>query len=271
MNTLLRDLKIIVEELISRLRSKDCVLVAFSGGVDSSLVAYLAHLALGDRSLAVTIKSPLLPPGELEEAIKIAKLIGMRYEIIELNELEIPGFSSNPRNRCYLCKKFRFKRLKELASQRGIHVVVDGTSKSDTLEYRPGLRALIEEGVYSPLLEVGLTKDHVREIVRFLNLPFYDKPPNSCLMTRIPYGSEVTLEKLTRIGLAEKIIKESLRLRVIRVRDHGELARIEVSRDERRLFFDETVLDFIANELKKLGFKFVTIDVEGYRTGSFDL
>ncbi|MDH5816445.1 MAG: ATP-dependent sacrificial sulfur transferase LarE [Candidatus Nezhaarchaeota archaeon] len=266
-----RDLKFMVEELVSRLKGKGSVLVAFSGGVDSSLVAYLAHLALGNEALAVTIKSPLSPFGELEEAIEIAKLIGIRHEIVELNELEIPGFSSNPRDRCYLCKKFRFKKLKELASQRGIRVIVDGTSKSDALEHRPGIRALIEEGVYSPLLEAGFTKDQVREIVKLLNLPFHDKPPNSCLMTRIPYGSEVTLERLARIGLAEKIVKERLKLRMIRVRDHGDLARIEVSRDERRLFFDETVLDFVANELKRLGFKFVTLDVEGYRTGSFDL
>lgn len=268
---MLGDLKSTVEELIDRIRRKGSVLVAFSGGVDSSVVAYLARLALGSKALAVTIKSPLLPPDELEEAIEIAKLINVKHEVIELNELEIPGFSNNPIDRCYLCKKFRFKKLKRLASQKCLHVVVDGTSKSDTLEYRPGLRALIEEGIYSPLLETGLTKDHVREIARFLNLPFYDKPSNTCLMTRIPYGSEASLERLTRIGLAEKIVKEHLKLRVVRVRDHGDIARIEVGRNERRLFFNEAVLDFVANELRKLGFKFVTLDVEGYRTGSFDL
>lgn len=266
-----RGLRRTIEELVERIRGRGSVLVAFSGGVDSSLVAYLANSALGSKALAVTIKSPISPPGELEEAIEIAKLIGVRHEIVELNEFEIPGFSSNPRNRCYLCKKFRFKRLKELAFQRDICVVVDGTTKSDMLEYRPGLQALIEEGVYSPLLEAGLTKDHVREIARYLNLPFHDKSPNTCLMTRIPYESEVSLERLARIGLAEKILKENLRLKVLRIRDHGGLARIEVSRDERRIFFNEAVLDFVAGELKKLGFKFVTLDVEGYRTGSFDL
>jgi len=147
--------------------------------------------------------------------------------------------------------------------------VVDGTTKSDTLGYRPGLKAALGEGVYSPLLEAGLSKSDVREIAKHLNLPIHDKPPNSCLATRIPYGQEITLERLRRIGLAEKILKERLGLTLVRVRDHGDVIRIEVNRDEMKLFLNEG-LNRIVSDMKGLGFKFVTLDLEGYRSGCFD-
>ena len=263
-------LRIVIENLIRRIREKKSMLIAFSGGVDSSVLAFLARQALGDKALAVTIKSPLLPPGELEEAIMMAKWIGIEHVIIELNELEIPGFSNNPRNRCYLCKKFRFSKLKEIAMRKGFNVVADGTNKSDLSEYRPGLKAAIEEGIYSPFLEAGLSKEDIRKIARHLNLPVYDKPPSSCLATRIPYGENITLERLRRIGLAEKAIKELLGISMVRVRDHGDIARIEVYRGDRKLFFNDEALEIIVNELKRLGFKFVTLDLEGYKSGCFD-
>ncbi|MEM4576145.1 MAG: ATP-dependent sacrificial sulfur transferase LarE [Candidatus Nezhaarchaeales archaeon] len=267
---MLKDVRTLVDELCKKLKEKGSVLVAFSGGLDSSVVACLAHRALGSKAIAVTIDSPLLPPGELEDALKTARLIGIRHKVIKLNELELPGFSRNPRERCYLCKKFRFKKLKEMALQEGINVLVDGTNKSDALEYRPGLKAALEEGIYSPLLEAGLTKNDVLRIAIYLKLPLHNKPSNTCLATRIPYGQEITIERLMRIGLAEKVIKEILNLRIVRVRDHGDLARIEVDPTERRFFFNETALDLVVTELRKLGFRFVTLDLEGYKKGCFD-
>ncbi|MCS7139381.1 MAG: ATP-dependent sacrificial sulfur transferase LarE [Candidatus Nezhaarchaeota archaeon] len=267
----MRDLKSLIYELIVRLQEKGSVLVALSGGVDSSVVAFLANQALGVKALAVTIDSPLMPPGELEDAINIAKFIGIRHRVIELNELEVPGLSNNPRDRCYLCKKFRFRKLKELALEEGISVVADGTNRSDSFEYRPGLKAAIEEGVYSPLLEAGLTKNDVREIAKYLNLPFHDKPPNACLATRVPYGEKLTIERLKRIGLAEKIVKDHLGVKLVRVRDHGDLARIEVDLDYLRLFPSNELLKSITAKLKMLGFRFVTLDLEGYKSGCFDV
>jgi len=267
-----RDLKSLVDELIEEIKRMKSALVAFSGGVDSSTLAALAYKALGDRALAVTINSPLLPHGELDEAVKVARVIGMRHLVVEFNELELPGFSDNPRGRCYICKKARLAVLKDIASREGLKAILDGTTKSDLSDYRPGIRALIEEGVRSPLLEAGLSKDKVREIARLLGLPVHNKPPSSCLATRIPYGQKITLEKLRRIDLAERVIKERLGASLVRVRLHGgDLARIEVDPRERRLFFSEEALNFIAIEFKKLGFKIVALDVEGYRAGKVPL
>jgi len=261
-----RDLRPLVDELVERIKKMESVLVAFSGGLDSSTVAALAYRALGDRALAVTINSPLLPQGELEEAVRVAQLIGIRHRIVEFNELELPGFSDNPQDRCYICKKARFVLLKKLASREGFRAILDGTTKSDLSDYRPGMRAAIEEGVRSPLLEAGLSKSEVRELAKFLGLPNYDKPPSSCLATRIPYGQRITPEKLRKIDLAEGVVKERLKASLVRVRLHGDdVARIEVSPRERRLFFSEEVLDLIVSEFKRLGFRVIALDLEGYR------
>ncbi len=260
-----------VKEVVKKLKKFKGVVVAFSGGVDSSVVLALAKKALGDNVLAVTVDSPVTPPWELKEAVKIANLLGVKHLVVRVNELEeVPGFAGNPRDRCYLCKKFRFSLLKRLAAEKGFNAVLDGTNLSDLGEYRPGLRALKELGVISPLLEARLGKSESREVARFLGLPNYDKASNACLATRFPYGCKLTVEKLRRVAEAERFLREELGVKVVRVRDHGDLARIEVGREERKVFFNEDVMDLVARKLKDLGYRFVTLDLEGYRFGSFD-
>jgi uncharacterized protein len=259
-----------IAEIMARLGEKGSVIVAFSGGIDSSVVAMLSHRALGHKSLAVTIDSPLLPSGELEAAKREAEQIGVKHLVVRLNELEIPGFSSNPTDRCYLCKRFRFKKLKELAVARDYTTIVDGTNLSDLGEYRPGLKAGKELGVYSPLLEVGLSKEDTRRVAQLLSLPTASKPAGTCLATRIPYNRRLTATQLVRIDQSESYIRSITGVKVIRVRAHGNLARIEVSAGEQNLLFDPKVSSRVAQRLKELGYKFVTLDLEGYRSGSFD-
>lgn len=259
-----------MEEIQKKLQRKGSAIVAFSGGVDSSVVAALAYKALKDKALAVTVDSPLLPPGELEDARRIAKKIGIDHLVIQSNELEIPGFKKNPPNRCYLCKKFRFGKLRGMTKERGFQVVIDGTNVSDLGEYRPGLKAMDEEDVYSPLLEAGLSKEDSRSIAKLLRLPIANKPASACLASRIPYQSELTIDRLKRIASAENYIKKVANVKVVRVRDHGDLARIEVGRHERKRFFNEKLLAKVKQKLQKLGYRHVTLDLRGYRSGSFD-
>jgi len=258
------------QRLLDWFKDKKGVLVAFSGGVDSTLVAYAAKTALGDKALAVTANSLLLPPGELEEAKKLAKLIGIRHKIIEVNELENKRLVENPPNRCYYCKKELMGTLLKIALEEGLEIVVDGTNADDMQSYRPGIKALKELGIRSPLAEVGLKKDEVRAISRMLGLPTADKPPVACLASRFPYGKKITLEAVKRVGKAETIIKKLAGVKLVRVRDHGNIARIEVAREERKKLFNEKVLDEISKRLKELGFLYVTMELEGYVSGSLD-
>ncbi|MCS7116556.1 MAG: ATP-dependent sacrificial sulfur transferase LarE [Nitrososphaerota archaeon] len=259
-----------LQRLIEWFKSKGKVLVALSGGVDSSVVAAVAKLALDDKVVAVTSNSEINDPNDLEDAVKIAKFIGIRHIVLKTEELQNPCFVSNPPNRCYYCKKELISKLKEIAMREGVDTIVDGTNADDVKTHRPGLMALYEEGICSPLAEVGITKDEVRKIALFLKLPNAHKPSNACLSSRIPYGENITYERLRRIAEAEAFIKEVANVRVLRVRDHNGIARIEVGRDERKKLFSEELMESIDKRLKELGFKYVTMDLLGYRTGSMD-
>jgi len=252
-----------------REKGKDGVVIAFSGGVDSSTLAALCHEILGEKAVAVTAVSPTYPSEEIEEAKRVAREIGIKHILIETNELSDENFVRNPENRCYYCKRELLKSLKNVAEKLGFEAVFEGTNFSDLSEHRPGFKAVKEmDNVYSPWAENHFVKEEIRTIAKEMGLSVSDKPPLACLSSRIPFGERITAERLIRIGKAEQIIKEITGTRQLRVRDHNGLARIEVGRDERELFFNTEVMDRIADELKKLGFKYVTMDLEGYKTGS---
>jgi len=250
-------------------KGKDGVVIAFSGGVDSSTLAAICHEILGEKAVAVTAVSPVYPQEEVEEAKKVAKEIGIKHILLETNELSNENFIRNPENRCYYCKKELLKSLKSLANQLGFRAVFEGTNYSDLDGHRPGFKAVKKmENVYSPWAENGFTKEEIRAIARRIGLSVSDKPSLACLASRIPFGEKITLEKLNRIEKAEKIIRKITQAKQLRVRDHNGLARIEVGRDERQVFFNTKIMDIIAKELRELGFKYVTLDLEGYRSGS---
>jgi len=250
-------------------KGKNGVVVAFSGGIDSSTLAAVSHNVLGAKAVAVTATSPTYTPEELEEAKGIAKEIGIKLIVVETDELLDENFVRNPENRCYYCKKELLKRLLEKAGEMGFETIFEGTNFSDLADHRPGFEAVKElKRVYSPWFETGFTKEEIRGIAQRIGLSVKDKPANACLASRIPFHERITREKLKRIGLAEQIVRELTGIRQLRVRDHNGLARIEVKRDERNQLCKVEVLDKIVSRLKRLGFKFVTVDAEGYRTGS---
>jgi uncharacterized protein len=258
------------EEALKMLRGFGNVLVAFSGGIDSTLVALLAKVAVGKKAVAVTADSPSLATSELEQAKKLAKEIGIRHMVIRTEELDDPKYVSNPANRCYFCKKELSEKLKLVAADLGVSVIVDGTNADDLVGHRPGAAALAEEGVRRPLSEVGMTKVEVRELSRMLGLPNFDKPSLPCLSSRIQYGQLITPERLQRVEKSENFIRQLTGVKELRVRDHGNLARIEVGRNERKLFFNEAILETIGNALRGFGFSYVSFDLLGYRTGSMN-
>jgi len=256
--------------VVNELQRYSSVLVAFSGGIDSTLMALLAKVTLGEKALAVTADSPSIPTGELKEAKRLADEIGIRHLIIKTNELQDPNYVANPTNRCYFCKKELAERLTELARELGGYTVVDGTNAEDLKGHRPGAPALSERGVRRPLASAGFTKTDVRTLAKYLGLPNYDKPSMPCLSSRVAYGEVITPERLLRIERAENLIRSLTGVRQLRVRDHGTVARVEVGPDERRLFFSEEVLDRISRSLRELGYAHVALDMNGYRSGSMN-
>jgi pyridinium-3,5-biscarboxylic acid mononucleotide sulfurtransferase len=259
-----QDLQQKIDATISQIRASKGAVVALSAGVDSSLVALLAHKALGDHAVAVTGVSESLAPHELEVAKETAKAIGIEHLIVQTNELQNPQYTSNPADRCYYCKDTLYHELRSLADRLGLEAILDGTQADDLDDDRPGFRAAQEAGVKSPLLIASFSKADVREAARVLGLSVWDKPAMPCLSSRITHGEEVTADKLGMIGQAEQLIKELTGVRNLRVRYSNASARIEVAPEERRVFFDDLVMDQVDRALRQLGFVSVTLDLRGY-------
>jgi len=250
-------------------KGKDGAVIAFSGGVDSTTLAALARQVLAEKAIAVIAQSATYPTEQLQEAKKIAQDIGIPLHIIQTEEFKNPNFQKNPPNRCYYCKKELLQKLLSFAHSEGFRVVFEGTNHSDLQGHRPGYQAVQEtQDVYSPWAICQFTKTEIRQTAKTFGLNNHDKPALSCLATRIPFNQPITVEKLNRINQAEQVIKTIVPIQQLRVRDHNDLARIEVDTHERDLFFDATVLDKVAGALKQLGFLYVTLDLEGYQTGS---
>jgi uncharacterized protein len=250
------------------LSSLGSVIVAYSGGVDSAYLAYVAHDTLGDQALAITADSPSYPEHHRRMAVQIAERFGLHHEIIRTHELDRPEYRANPVNRCYYCKHELYTHLSRIAVDRRA-IVVDGNNADDRGDYRPGRQAAREFGVRSPLDEADLGKDEIRELSHRAGLPSWDEPASACLSSRIPYHAEVTDEKLRAIERAEQVLR-SLGFRVCRVRHHDDLARLEIARDELQRALAPEVAAVIVRELKAIGYRYVTIDLQGYRTGSLN-
>jgi uncharacterized protein len=254
--------------LLEIIRAQGSAAVAFSGGVDSSFLCHAAAAALGPRAIAVTIVSPMLPRSEVDCAVAVARKVGIVHVLVEEGEID-EEVAANPRERCYFCKKLEFGAIFAAARERGIHAVLDGSNLDDLGDYRPGLKALEELRVISPLRQAGLTKADIRELSRRFDLPTWDKPAFACLASRIPYGERIDKEKLGRVEKAEDTLRAA-GFRQFRVRSHGDIARIEVAPEERRRFFDEVTLDSVSRSLKSCGFLYVALELEGYVMGNMN-
>lgn len=258
-----------LEQLRTVFTQMEQALIAYSGGIDSTLVAKIAYDVLGDRALAVTAVSPSLLPEELEDAQIQAAQIGIRHELVQTREMDNPNYTSNPVNRCYFCKSELHDTLKPLALKRGYPFVVDGVNADDLQDYRPGIQAAKERGAISPLAEAGISKAEVRQLSQRLNLPWWDKPAQPCLSSRFPYGEEITIAKLQRVGRAEVHLRK-LGWSNLRVRSEGDTARIELPPAQIKEFVTKTDLESVVAAFQALGFAFVTLDLEGYKSGKLN-
>jgi pyridinium-3,5-biscarboxylic acid mononucleotide sulfurtransferase len=245
------------------------VMVAFSGGVDSTFLLWAAHRVLAERALAVTGRSESVASGQLEEARQLAKEIGARHVVLDTEELQNPLYVQNPTNRCYHCKTELFTKLEAFASREGIRWIVEGSNLDDLRDYRPGMQAAVEHGVRSPLKEAELTKAEIRALSKEAGLPTWDKPAMPCLSSRIPYGMFVSPEKLAMIDRSEAYLR-SLGFRDLRVRHHGEVARIELPPSDFPKLLAGDVAAEVAQKLREFGFKYVTLDLQGFRSGSLN-
>lgn len=257
------------QKLFEILRQMERTIIAFSGGVDSSYLAYVAHAALGRNALAITALSPSVPERQKQEALDFARRFGLNHRVIETGEVDKEEYRKNPPNRCYFCKTELYEKLQALALQLGIPWIADGTNLDDLGDYRPGRQAAAEHNVRSPLAEAGMTKQDIRQLSRRAGLPTWDQPASPCLSSRFAYGIEITRERLQVVERGEELLR-ALGFREFRVRYHGELVRLEFAGNELLRALDPEMARTLAKEFKKLGFKYITLDLEGYRSGALN-
>jgi pyridinium-3,5-biscarboxylic acid mononucleotide sulfurtransferase len=269
MSAMSAELSFKLERLRGIFAAMRSVMVAFSGGVDSTFVLRVACDTLGERVLALTTTSPTMPDDDRRSALEMARMIGARHLVVDSNELEVPGYAENPLNRCYLCKHSLFTVCEARAGELGIEEIVDGLNLDDLHDYRPGIKAAGEKRVRHPLVEAELSKAEIRELSRALGLPTWDRPASPCLSSRFPYGTRITLEGLEQVERGERLL-HAMGFRVARVRYHGEVARLEVEQAEIARLLEPATRERVDRELRKLGFRFVTVDLKGFRSGSLN-
>jgi len=262
------DIQVKYQSLKNHLKQLGSAVVAFSGGVDSSFLLKVCQEVLGDKTIAVTIVSPMIPEWDLDDAITTASQLGIEHILLE-EEVIDADIKMNPVNRCYFCKKMEFGAIVKIAKERGFHVVLDGSNADDTKDYRPGMKAIEELSVISPLKMAGLNKKEIRQLSKEFGLSTWDKPAYACLASRIPYGEEITHDKLSRIEKAEKYL-HSLGYREVRVRSHELIARIELGPDDRMRFCNPETMGIVSRQLKEYGFLYVCMELEGYAMGSLN-
>lgn len=257
------------EQLREIFRELESVIVAYSGGVDSSYVAYVANAELGPRAVCITGESASLPVFQRAEIDRVVEKFGFQHEVIQTEELENPSYRANNPDRCFFCKDELYTKLESVARGRGIQTIVDGSTTDDLGDYRPGRRAAAQHAVRSPLIEVGLSKSEVRELSRRATLPTWDKPASPCLSSRIAYGTTVTIERLSKVDRGEEILRE-FGFREFRVRHHDQLVRLEIATVEMDQILRPEIFKQLASRFRELGFKYVTLDLEGFRSGSMN-